>query len=723
MKTATCALVADTSKFDGPIDRAKAKLSAFGQAVSSVMSGVERAANVFNTLVSVADGIDKIKNAFNTLREASNSAINAIKNFPVLLDKVRSFGASALGVLKNIHPAIIAVGAGTLIATGAVYGMIKAFQGIVAVSRSVLTSLKDMAVAMASVTARTATSIGSGLVNAFRGLGSVVKSAGIALGGMGISLGALDRFFKIGITSAIELGDSMKNLSARTGASIPFLVDMQKLFKNSGISADYAGNAMLNMQRALSGINADGEPTNDMFRRLNLNVEDLMQMSPENAFKAIGTAIAGLGTESEKTAAAFAIFGRQGGGLKAVFKDPAFATLGTNLSNLGVSLEKNADNFSKISAKLRDSGSFFRGFFVEMAGAVAPSILGLFKLFEGGDMLSGFGKRLGDQIATAINALVGAFKGGQLISILKLTFETAVIILKDLLARAFEYASDVFQAFMGSSAIPKIGDALTNVFSLSVKGLVQMLLGGFSEGISTLQAGIQIVVEDMASRLDGVFGKFINIGKEFLKGGGGLTGALSAFGKAGDLLTQTGQGISGERAAQILQERQAQGGQFFGIDLNAKAFAETLKGISQEVANAIGATKDGFMEVQEVLKRFPPESKEAQDALKRLSSEVNKLAEAGKPAQQAVEDVAGGASLLAPRPRAGAGGRGIDSAVSSLQRIGGGGGAFGGDPILKNAEKQTSLQEKMVQELQKQNKMAEKGVGLEAGGFSYAVLA
>ena len=181
MKTATCALVADTSKFDGPIDKAKAKLSAFGQAVSSVMSGVERAANVFNTLVSVADGIDKIKNAFNTLREASSYAINAIKNFPLLLDKVRSFGASALGVLKNIHPAIIVVGAGTLIATGAVYGMIKAFQGVVAVSRSVLTSLKDMAVAMASVTARTATSIGSGLVNAFRGLGSVVKSAGIAL--------------------------------------------------------------------------------------------------------------------------------------------------------------------------------------------------------------------------------------------------------------------------------------------------------------------------------------------------------------------------------------------------------------------------------------------------------------------------------------------------------------------------------------------------------------
>jgi hypothetical protein len=275
---------------------------------------------------------------------------------------------------------------------------------------------------------------------------------------------------------------------------------------------------------------------------------------------------------------------------------------------------------------------------------------------------------------------------------------------------------------MGSSAIPKIGDALTSVFSLSVKGLVQMLLGGFSEGIATLQAGLQIVIEDMAVRLDGIFGKFINIGKEFLKSGGGLTGALSAFGKAGDLITQTGQGISGERAAQILQERQAQGGQFFGIDLNAKAFAETLKGISQEVANAIGATKDGFMEVQEVLKRFPPESKEAQDAMKRLSSEVNRLAEVGKPAQQAVENVAGGASLLAPRPRSGAGGIGIDSAVSSLQRIGGGGGAFGGDPILKNAERQTILQEKIVQELQIQNKMAEKGGGLMAGGFSQAVL-
>ena len=54
MRRATCELVADTSKFDGPIDQAKSKLSAFGQAVSGIVSAVERTANVLNTLVDVS---------------------------------------------------------------------------------------------------------------------------------------------------------------------------------------------------------------------------------------------------------------------------------------------------------------------------------------------------------------------------------------------------------------------------------------------------------------------------------------------------------------------------------------------------------------------------------------------------------------------------------------------------------------------------------------------
>ena len=149
--------------------------------------------------------------------------------------------------------------------------------------------------------------------------------------------------------------------------------------------------ALQNMQRALTGVNADGEPTNDMLARLKLNVDDLMKMTPEQQFMIIGRAISNLSTSAEQTAASFSIFGRAGASLKGVFKEAGFAELGTKQSQLGVSLAKNADNFSKVSAKLRDSGSLFRGFFVEMAGVVAPSILDLFKLFEGGDILAGFG--------------------------------------------------------------------------------------------------------------------------------------------------------------------------------------------------------------------------------------------------------------------------------------------------------------------------------------------
>lgn len=691
MRRATCELVADTSKFDGPIDQAKSKLSAFGQAVSGIVSAVERTANVFNTLVGVAEGIKSIKEAFDIVKTASTFAVNAMKNFPNIMEKIKSTASSALGALRNIHPALLAIGGGSLVVAGTAYGIVKAFQGVVSVSRSVATSLKNVASSMATISARAVSSVGSGLMSVFRGLGSIVKSTSIALGGLGISLGALDRFFKIGITSAIELGDSMKNLSARTGASIPFLMDMQKLFKNSGISADYAGNAMLNMQRALSGVNADGEPTNQMFERLGLSVDNLMAMSPEDAFKQIGISIANLGSESEKTAASFAIFGRQGGGLKAVFKDPAFATLGTNFSQLGLSLAKNADNFSKISAKLRDSGSFFRGFFVEMAGAVAPSILELFKLFEGGDKLSGFGKQLGDQIAFGANALIGAFKSGEIFSALKLAFDTAVIILKDLLTRTFQYASNVFTAFMASSALPKIASALTSTFSLAVKALVQMMLSGFGEAIAMFQAGLQIAVEDAIGRFTAFIGTFQRVTKAFLEARGGIGGITEAV--AGAVMQGESGGVTPDRAQAILEEKMAKGGEFFGISLTPKAFASTISGIMSQTGNLFNSIKEGFSEVSSVLSEFPAQGEESANAIKKIQEEAQRLSAVGEPAKKAVEEIAGTAVLGAPRGRAETG-RGVEQAVSSLQRIGGGGGAFRGDPLLRINEQQLAEQKK-----------------------------
>jgi hypothetical protein len=328
-----------------------------------------------------------------------------------------------------------------------------------------------------------------------------------------------------------------------------------------------------------------------------------------------------------------------------------------------------------------------------MAGAVAPSILDLFKLFEGGDKLSGFGKKLGEQISIGVNTLIGAFKEGKIVDILRMSFDAAVVFLKDLLVRTFQYISDVFTSLMGSSAIPKIGNALTNIFEASIDGLVQMLLGGFSEGIATFQAGLQIVVEDMSARLDGIFGKLIDIGKEFLKSGGGITGALTAFGKASSIVSE-GKGISPERAAEILAERQGQGGQFFGINLTATSFAEKLKTIAKNVSDAILETKNGFLEIQDVLKKFPPESKEVEDAYNKLSETIKKFAEAGKPAEAVIDGATGTGTLGAPRGRREAEGRGMQDAVSSLQRIGGGGGAFRNDPLVRINEQQLAEQKK-----------------------------
>jgi hypothetical protein len=668
MRRATCELVADTSKFDGPIDQAKAKLTSFGQAVSGIVSAVERTANVFNTLVSVADGIKSIKDAFDIVKSATTTAVNAMKNFPAIMEKVKSVASSAVGALRSVHPALLAIGAGGVVVAGTMYGIVKAFQGVVGISKSVAVSLRNVAVSMASISARAVSSIGTGLTNVFSGLGAIVGKVGIALGGLGISLGALDRFFKIGITSAIELGDAMKNLSARTGASIPFLFDMQKLFKNSGISADYAGNAMLNMQRALSGVNADGEPTNQMFERLGLSVENLMAMSPEDAFRTIGTTIANLGSESEKTAASFAIFGRQGGGLKAVFKDPAFAGLGTNFSQLGLSLAKNADNFSKISAKLRDSGSFFRGFFVEMAGAVAPSILELFKLFEGGGALQGFGKRLGEQIAFGVNVLVGAFKGGELLKLLQSTFQVAGVVMSDIFGNAMTAVSNTFVRILQSDIPSRIGGAFLDMFLNVSQSAVSLLWTAFQTPLSMLQAGMQTVFENA------------------------LQFFTSKFPKIAELMG-LGEFKAGTFAENLAGIKAGGGATFFGIN-PSEIGGDALKGVFDALKSSLSAGADASKILAEEMAKIPNLSEATRQSLQEYGDELKRLAQTGEPAKQAVQDITGTGTLGAPRARKEAEGRGLQDAVSSLQRIGGGGGAFRNDPLVRINEQQLAEQKK-----------------------------
>ena len=663
MKTAQGAIKVDVSQFNSAVDSAKNKLLALGTSVNTLGSVVRTGFKAFDAIAGVSAKISLIAQGGRDLQAIFNALPTITQRVSSAFKALQSVGSQLGSLMARIPTSFKVLGVSAIVAGGSLFVAVRAMQAITATAKGVVSSIGGVISSIVNMGKSATASIGGGVATAFRGLGALLKPISMAVGGVGLAFGALDRFFKIGIMSAIEMGDEMKNLAGRTGASIPFLVDLQKLLKNSGVSSMSGAVALQNMQRALTGVNADGEPTNDMLARLKLNVDDLMKMTPEQQFLAIGTAISKLSTSAEQTAASFSIFGRAGASLKGVFKEAGFTELGTKQSQLGVSLAKNADNFSKISAKLRDSGSFFRGFFVEMAGAVAPSILELFKFFEGGDMLTGFGAKLGEQIRFGVEVLTGAFKSGIIFDLLKASFETAGVVLEDLLQRSFIFASGVLkrllQADVSTAMLSGIGSAIIGSLSIISGTLVK----AFATPIAYFQAGIQTAIESslelLATKLPKVAG---------LLGVGGFKGG----------------GLEGNFA-----ERKA----------DVSAFADTtitagFESIASGVSSAVKGATDSFNILKGSLEGFPAQSEKAQKATADFAGKLSAVAVAGKPSVQAVSEVAGAQVLGAKTKSGGAGG--ASEGVSSLQRIGGGGGAFGGDPMIRETQKQTTAIEKVV---------------------------
>jgi hypothetical protein len=421
-----------------------------------------------------------------------------------------------------------------------------------------------------------------------------------------------------------------------------------------------------------------------MLDRLKLNVDDLMKMTPEQQFLVIGNAISKLSTSAEQTAASFSIFGRAGASLKGIFKEAGFAELGTKQSQLGQSLAKNADNFSKISAKLRDSGEFFRGFFVEMAGAVAPSILELFKLFEGGDMLAGFGAKLGEQIKFGVEVLIGAFKSGMIFELLRASFETASIVFMDLFERSVKYIGAYMNKVLSSDALSGIGGGLIDMFAGSLKALSGLLIASFQEPLIYFKNVFDNIIQEIVVGLsEGLVRSFIPLGNILKLLGVDVAEMVNVRGK----LEQTG----------LIQSPE-------NIDIknreNIGALGQNLKdtGINQIAdgfKNMLNGAKNGLDAVTSANVEFEKQGEKAKNATSGLVGQLNALAVAGKPTEKAVSEIAG-AEVLGAKVKSMSGGKASEG-VSSLQRIGGGGGAFrAADPIVKETQKQTAVMEKVA---------------------------
>ncbi len=218
----------------------------------------------------------------------------------------------------------------------------------------------------------------------------------------GLSFAGVAESIKHTVESGAELADMM----ARTGAEGKGLVIMQQAFKNAGIEAGNVPVALNRMQKALTGVNEMGEPTSKAFERLGLSMSDFNGLDPVEQFKKIQVAMAGIQDPAMRTRIAMELFGKAGGEMLAVFMDSsAFRIAEEQAGALGSILGPNAEKLHEVAVAFKVVTPAVQALAAEVAVALLPALKSMGETLNEIDF-SSVGGGIGD-VTTKLSALAG----------------------------------------------------------------------------------------------------------------------------------------------------------------------------------------------------------------------------------------------------------------------------------------------------------------------------
>lgn len=224
----------------------------------------------------------------------------------------------------------------------------------------------------------------------------------------GLIAGAQQAFSAItgGVKAALDAGGKLTDAMARTGAKGQGLVIMGQMFKNAGLEADGAAPALNKMQKALAGVNEDGEPTSDAFQKLGLSIGELSLMDPVAAFQKVGEAIAKIPDPAKRAEAAISLFGKSGGGLLAVMTDSsAWSTAEKQVGSLADTLTNSAGQMDAASDGIDALDLKMQQLYASIAVQLLPTIEKFLKFMDSID-----GKQVAGMIEPSISAVLNLGK-------------------------------------------------------------------------------------------------------------------------------------------------------------------------------------------------------------------------------------------------------------------------------------------------------------------------
>ncbi len=197
-----------------------------------------------------------------------------------------------------------------------------------------------------------------------KSLGGWVKKNSAQFKAMGIAAAAAGAavllVFKKMVKTYVDTGDMIHKMALRTGFAAETLSELAFAAEISGADITMLEKGTKKMAKTISDASDGLETYLRVFRKMGLEVDDLLKMKPEEQFFKIGAAIAEMENVTLRTAAAVDVFGRSGTMLLPFFKEGAegIAKLREEAHTLGIIFD---EEMAAKAAKLKDAQTALTG--------------------------------------------------------------------------------------------------------------------------------------------------------------------------------------------------------------------------------------------------------------------------------------------------------------------------------------------------------------------------
>ncbi len=154
-----------------------------------------------------------------------------------------------------------------------------------------------------------------------------LKAFGEGLRSIGVKFGALGSaaltFLGGTVKAFTDMGDSLDEMSARTGVSVETLSELGYAAELAGADLEALEAGLRKMQRTIGDAATGSESAVEALSRLGLTVEDILKLNPEQQFKLIADRLSKITDPTLRAALAMEVFGKTGTRLLPLIQDGA----------------------------------------------------------------------------------------------------------------------------------------------------------------------------------------------------------------------------------------------------------------------------------------------------------------------------------------------------------------------------------------------------------------